>query len=133
MCLFSNFYFYYMWIRYKKCTSKNYQVYLEHYSNEYFKTLVIYYQKDSMRSWSTYNEHLEEDMKDGLLFSTPIKNLTSNIRYKKGARVDIHTISHWLENIVKDVGIQGKLTNKTSKQIVITRMLVANVLYEVMC
>jgi hypothetical protein len=80
-----------------------------------------------------YDNHLEEDMKEGPLFFTPIDGYQSNIWYKRGSRVGQQTISQMLKNMAEEAGVEGKVTNKTSRRTAITRMSVANVPREVMC
>ena len=86
-----------------------------------------------METWKAYDSHLEEDMKNGPLFLSPIENPVTNIRYKKGAKVGIHTISHWLENMVEETDVEGRVTNKIGRKTAITRMVLANVPRNVMC
>ena len=72
-------------------------------------------------------------MKNGPLFLSPIENPITNIWYKKGAKVGIYTISHWLKSMAKEAGVEGRVTNKTRRKTSITRMALANVPRNVMC
>ena len=85
-----------------------------------------------MNSWA-YDLHLEEDMKNGPFFLSPIENIVTNIWYQKGARIGIHTISHWLKNMAEEAGVERRVTNKSGRRTAITEMALANVPQKVMC
>ena len=96
--------------------------------DKHFLIPVICYLKDVVNTWKAYDSHLEDDMKHGPLFISPIENLVSKVWYKKRSRVSIHTISHWLKVMVEDVTrVEGRVTNKNDRRTTITRMFLAKV------
>ena len=95
---------------------KNYAVKLGHCQDEHFRPSVLYYLDDVVKTWMAYDNHLEEDMKEGPLFLTPIDGYQSNIWYKRGSRVGQQTMSQMLKNIAEEARIEGKVTKKTGKE-----------------
>ena len=94
---------------------------------------MICYLEDVVNTWKTYDNHPEDVMKHGPLFLSPIENPVSKVWYKKASRVGIHTISCWQKVMAEDVGVEGRITNKSSRKTTITRMSLANVPQSVMC
>jgi hypothetical protein len=67
-----------------------------------------------VKTFQTYDAHLGDDMKEGPLFLTPIKEPVSKIWYKH-KRVGEHKISQWLKVMAEESGVTGKISNKSGR------------------